>query len=70
MANSAVYRSFEVHEGFGPEAGPLRVECQRRAEADEALERMSIQGSSVQLYGIRSDGEPVLLRMLLGRRAA
>jgi hypothetical protein len=34
------------------------------------LEALSAQGVNVQLFGIRSDGERVLLRELVGRMAA
>jgi hypothetical protein len=75
MARNAVYRSFEVHEGFGSIAGPLRFESESRAEADTVLERLAEHGSSAQLVGIRSqnggaDGESVLLRILLGQKVA
>ncbi|MGH2758656.1 MAG: hypothetical protein ACRDKJ_03725 [Actinomycetota bacterium] len=75
MAKTVVFRSFEVREGFGGEAGPLRFESATRAEADEALERLSSAGASAELFGIRSrddggEGERVLLRILLGQKAA
>ena len=75
MAKTVVFRSFEVHEGFGPEAGPLRFESTSRSEADEVLERLSTHGSNAQLFGIRNrddggEGERVLLRVLLGAKAA
>lgn len=53
----------------------LRLESESRAEADAVLERVAEHGSGAQLFGIRSqdggaDGESVLLRILLGRKAA
>jgi len=75
MAKGLVYRSFEVREGFGPGApGPLRFSSDTRGEADRALEELSRQGVSAQLFGIRADddpqGERVLLRALVGQMAA
>ena len=75
MAKSLVFRSFAVHEGFGSEAGALRFESPSRAEADHALEELSRDGASAQLFGIKSredggEGERILLRILLGQKAA
>ena len=75
MAKLSVFRLFEVHEGFGPEAGPLWFESPTRAEADQALEELSRRGASAQLFGIKScddggEGERILLRILLGQKAA
>jgi hypothetical protein len=76
MAKTSVYRAFEVCDGFGPrDVGPKRFESEWRGDADAVLELLAGQGSDVQLFGIKShdesdDGERVLLRMLVGRRAA
>jgi hypothetical protein len=70
-----VYRGFEVREGFDPsDVGPLVFSSEFRVDSDAVLEALSAQGVNVQLFGIRSDGEPdgerVLLRELVGRMAA
>lgn len=76
MARNVVYRSFEVREGFGPGVvGSLRFESETREEAEREFEELSMDGFDAQLFGVRSrdgegEGERVLLRMLLGRRAA
>jgi len=60
----------------GPgEIGSLLFESRDRVGADDVLERLSVLGTSAQLFGIRAtgngeDGERVLLRALVGRRAA
>ncbi len=73
MAKSAVYRRFEVREGFGPiEVGELVFESESRGEADHEAEDRWSHGSNVQLYGVPSEEghEPVLLRALTGLKAA
>jgi hypothetical protein len=75
VSKFTVYRSFEVREGFGPhEVGPLLLETPSRSDADDRLELMWAEGSCVQLFGIKNDegedGTRVLLRSLVGRRAA
>lgn len=76
MARNVVYGSFEVREGFGPAVvGSLRFESETREEAEREFEELSMDGFDAQLFGVGSrdgegEGERVLLRMLLGRRAA
>lgn len=69
---SLVYESYEVREGFGPgDFGSMLFESTARVDADRVLERMSMQGTSVQLFGVRADDdERVLLRTLVGSVAA
>lgn len=72
MAGTTVYRSYEVRTGFGPlELGRLELETTSRWEADQKTDELWTRGSCVQLFGIKShDGERVLLRSLVARRAA
>ncbi len=73
MAKAAVYRSFEVREGFGPvEVGKLVFVSERRGSADAEAEERWTHGRNVQVFGVPSDGDhqPVLLRALTGLKAA
>jgi hypothetical protein len=73
MAKAAVYRRFEVREGFGPkEIGRLVFESESRGDADHEAEELWSHGANVQLFGVKSEGdaEPVLLRALTGLKAA
>ena len=75
MAKSTVYRSFEVREAFGAtENGTIIFETESRADADAVAEGLAAGGRDAQVFGLRSeapeDGAPVLLRALIGLRAA
>ena len=71
MARSSVYRTFEVREGFGPsDHGRLLFASRCRGDADRALEQISARGADVQLFGVSTETDYVLLRTLVGRRAA
>jgi hypothetical protein len=73
MAKAAVYRRFEVREGFGPiEVGTLVFSTPSRGAADREAEERWAHGRNVQVFGVPSegDGQPVLLRALTGLKAA
>ena len=73
MAGTTVYRSYEVRTGFGPlELGGLELETTSRFEADQKTDDLWTRGQCVQLFGIKQhdNGERVLLRSLVARRAA
>ncbi len=74
MARTSVFSSYEVREGFGSDTGEVVVETPSREEADAELEQMWALGSSVQLFGVKTEeghsAVRVLLRSLVGLKAA